>query len=152
MSRIEYFYLNVFIYIKLLCLYLSCALIHLSLQTVICFAMDTFKSLAQEIIPCDLCNNATQYFCNSCQNNLCVDCISKHISKFQSLSHRIVTFSERKIQLVLPACLEHHGERCESYCKKCDVPVCLMCISKSPHKRHNVENLIKYIDLRKRVI
>lgn len=43
-------------------------------------------------------------------------------------------------------------ERCESYCKKCDVPVCLICISKSPHKRHNVENLIKYIDLRKRVI
>ena len=103
------------------------------------------------VIPCDLCNTATQYFCNSCQNNFCLDCISKHISKFQSLSHRIVTFSERKIQLVLPACLEHHRKRCESYCKKCDVPVCWKCTSKGSHKWHVVENLTEKIELRKRV-
>ena len=42
-------------------------------------------------------------------------------------------------------------ERCESYCKKCDVPVCLRCISEGSHKRHDVENLTAKIDLRKTV-
>ncbi|XP_078330155.1 uncharacterized protein LOC144624374 [Crassostrea virginica] len=103
--------------------------------------MATSKSLAQDVITCDLCDKAAQQFCNSCQVNLCETCVKKHRNEFKTLVHEIVPFIERKIQLVFSECGEHSGQRCEVNCKKCNQPVCVKCIVSGRHKGHDVEEL-----------
>ena len=103
--------------------------------------MATSTSWAQDVITCDLCNKPTQQFCNSCQVSLCSDCVSKHTEAFKSMSHEIAPFLDRKTKLVLPACQEHSGQRCEVNCKECNTPVCIKCIGLGPHKGHDVEEL-----------
>nr|XP_022308977.1 E3 ubiquitin-protein ligase Midline-1-like [Crassostrea virginica]XP_022308978.1 E3 ubiquitin-protein ligase Midline-1-like [Crassostrea virginica] len=103
--------------------------------------MATSTSWAQDVITCDLCNKPTQQFCNSCQVSLCSDCVSKHTDAFKSMSHEIAPFLDRKTKLVLPACQEHSGQRCEVNCKECNTPVCLKCIVSGTHKGHDVEEL-----------
>ena len=103
--------------------------------------MDTSTSRAQDVITCDVCDKPTQQFCNSCQANLCDTCVKKHRDQFNSLSHDIVPFLDRKVQLVFPECQGHSGQRCEVNCKECDTPVCVKCIGLGPHKGHDVEEL-----------
>nr|XP_022303442.1 uncharacterized protein LOC111111010 [Crassostrea virginica] len=103
--------------------------------------MATSTSWAQDVITCDLCDKPTQQFCNSCQVSLCSDCVSKHTEAFKSMSHEIAPFLDRKTKLVLPACQEHSGQRCEVNCKECNTPVCFKCIVSGTHKGHDVEEL-----------
>ena len=103
--------------------------------------MATSTSCAQDVIACDLCDKPTQQFCNSCQANLSDNCVNKHRDQFNSLSHDIVSFLDRKVQLVFPECQEHSGQRCEVNCKECDTPVGVKCIGLGPHKGHDVEEL-----------
>ncbi|XP_048749119.2 E3 ubiquitin-protein ligase TRIM71-like [Ostrea edulis] len=113
--------------------------------------MATPSTWAQDIITCDLCDNTTQQFCNSCQVSLCVDCVSKHVEKFKSLAHDIVPFTKRKIKLVFNDCEIHSDERCEAHCKKCDVPVCLKCIL-GPHNGHKYDDMSEIFNKKKKDI
>ncbi|XP_062572156.1 E3 ubiquitin-protein ligase TRIM71-like [Saccostrea cucullata] len=108
-------------------------------------------SWAQEVITCDLCVKPTRQFCNTCQVNLCVDCISKHVDQLSSQSHDIVPFKNRKIQLVFPECEFHPNQRCEVYCQKCDVPVCLKCLLGS-HNGHNIKDMPENFNDKKKEI
>ena len=103
--------------------------------------MATSTSWAQDFITCNLCNKPTQQFCNSCHVNLCSDCLSKRTDAFQSMSHEIAPFLDRKTKLVLPECKEQSGQRCEVNCKECNTPACLKCIASGTHKGHDVEEL-----------
>lgn len=94
----------------------------------------------QDIIYCDDCEKPSKEFCNSCQVSLCKQCSTKHRDEFQSLSHDIVSFRDKKIQLVSPECHDHAGKRCEVYCKQCYTPVCALCLVES-HKGHDGEKL-----------
>ena len=106
--------------------------------------MATSTSWAQDVITCDLCDKAAQQFCNSCQVSLCESCVKKHRDELKSLTHDIVPFLDRKIQVVLPACQKHSGQRCEVNCKECNTPVCIKCIGFGPHKGHDIEELTEY--------
>ena len=105
--------------------------------------MATSDSWAQDVITCDLCDKPTQQFCNSCQVSLCDTCVKRHREDFSSLSHDIVPFLNRKIQLVCPECQHHPGQRCEANCLQCSEPVCFKCVISGPHKGHEVEELTK---------
>ena len=105
--------------------------------------MATSDGWAQDVITCDLCNKPTQQFCNSCQVSLCDTCVKKHREDFSSLSHDIVPFLDRKIQLECPECHHHPGQRCGANCLKCSEPVCFKSVISGPHKGHEVEELTK---------
>ncbi|XP_048740732.2 protein lin-41-like [Ostrea edulis] len=111
--------------------------------------MATPTSWAQHVITCDLCDNPTQQFCNNCQLSLCVDCVSKHVDAHKRLAHDIVSFTNRKIQLVYAECKLHPDQRCEAHCRQCDVPVCMKCVL-GPHKGHDAVEVSKVIDSRKK--
>ncbi|XP_061186764.1 uncharacterized protein LOC133194879 [Saccostrea echinata] len=87
--------------------------------------MATPISWAHEVIKCNLCDKATQQFCNNCQVSLCVNCINKHVDNFNSLTHEIVPFKNRKNQIVFPECDFQSEQRCEAHCQKCDVSECM---------------------------
>ena len=114
--------------------------------------MATSDGWAQDVITCDLCDNPTQQFCNSCQVSLCDTCVKSHRDQFKSLIHEIVPFLDRKIQLVCPECQHHPGQRCEANCLQCSEPVCLKCIISGPHKEHEFEELTKAYENKKQRI
>lgn len=90
-------------------------------------------------------------FCNSCQINLCVECIHKHIDKLQSLSHDIVHLKNRKIELMLPKCNFHPGKICEVHCQQCQIPICIRCCIDA-HKNHDAVELAEFDKIRKQEI
>lgn len=107
--------------------------------------MASSSSLAQDIINCSLCENPTTQYCNDCQVNICVNCVSAHIEMFQSATHYIVSFKNRKVHLVYPSCLIHLGHRCEAMCQQCQTQVCIKCCL-GPHKNHNIEAITKIVE------
>lgn len=113
--------------------------------------MATSKSWAQNAIICDHCYTSAQQFCNGCQVNLCIVCISKHVEKLPYMSHDIVPFRNRKIQIVFPLCKFHPGQRCEVQCNKCQTPICIMCCI-GYHKRHSAIELVEFFEMKKQEI
>lgn len=113
--------------------------------------MATSKSWAQNAIICDHCHMSAQQFCNGCQVNLCVVCISKHVEKLPYASHDIVPFRNRKTQIVFPLCKFHPSQRCEVHCKKCQTPICNMCCI-GYHKRHSAVELVEFFETKKQEI
>lgn len=106
------------------------------------------KLWAQDVIICDLCDKPTQQFCNSCQINLCVDCVHKHVDKLQPLSHEIVSSKNRKTHCVLPECKIHPGRRCEVQCQQCQIPICVRCCI-GTHKNHDAVDLVELFEMKK---
>lgn len=106
------------------------------------------KLWAQEVIICDLCDKPTQQFCNSCQINLCVECVHKHVDKLQPLSHEIVCSKNRNTQCVLPKCKIHPGRRCEVQCQQCQIPICVRCCI-GTHKNHDAVELVELFEIKK---
>lgn len=106
------------------------------------------KLWAQEVIICDLCDKRTQQFCNSCQINLCVECVHKHVDKLQPLSHEIVCSKNRNTKCVLPECNIHPGRRCEVQCQQCQIPICVRCCI-GTHKNHDAVELVELFEIKK---
>lgn len=104
------------------------------------------STLAQDAIGCVLCDMPSQQFCNNCQINLCVDCISNHVDSFKSVSHDIVLLKNRKTQLKYHECKFHYGQLCEANCQSCHTPVCMECLLADLHRDHNVVKLIKIVE------
>lgn len=113
--------------------------------------MATIKSWAQEVIICDLCEKAALRFCNNCQVNLCVDCVSKHVHEHDSMSHNIVPFKDRTMRVVFTECELHPGQRCEVHCQQCNTPVCVFCCI-GQHKGHDAIELVKVAENKKEEI
>lgn len=113
--------------------------------------MVTSTLWAQDVIICDLCDNPAIRFCNSCQTNLCLDCVGTHLNEFGSLSHDIVSFQHRRIQLVLPECKFHAGQICEVLCKQCHTPVCVKCFARN-HNGHDIVGFAKVVEKKKETI
>lgn len=106
------------------------------------------KLLAQEVIICDLCDKPTQQFCNSCQKNLCNECVNKHVDQLQSLAHEIVCSKNRNTQCVLPECKIHPGRRCEVQCQQCQIPICVKCCI-GTHKNHDAVEVVELFEIKK---
>lgn len=101
-------------------------------------------SKAQVVISCHRCDRSVNVFCNSCQINLCVACVGKHVDESKSLSHDIIHLKNRKLQMVTPYCKLHPSKRCEVYCKQCDTPACAKCLI-GPHKWHEAEDILCHL-------
>lgn len=95
--------------------------------------MSTFRFWTRKVIPCDLCENPTRLFCNECQQNLCLNCVSQHVDN--SLLHVIVPWKNRQLTSVFPRCSLHFGQRCKHQCLQCQTPVCCDCWF-GPHQGH----------------
>ncbi|XP_061185127.1 uncharacterized protein LOC133193173 [Saccostrea echinata] len=90
---------------------------------------------AQELIQCDLCKTEmVQIHCDTCHVKLCNTCIGEHMTANDSTKkHEIVRFIFRKSIPIFPQCSFHDKEKCEMYCKQCEVPVCITCIASEQH-------------------
>lgn len=109
-------------------------------------------TLTTEVIGCGICGMPSQQFCNNCQICVCVDCIKNHEDVFSSLSHDIVPFKERSLQLIFLECEFHPGQHCETNCETCNLAVCIKCTQSGAHQGHNVVELYKVVGAKKQEI
>nr|XP_022310209.1 uncharacterized protein LOC111115674 [Crassostrea virginica]XP_022310210.1 uncharacterized protein LOC111115674 [Crassostrea virginica] len=102
--------------------------------------------LLQDVIRCDLCETPVpSRHCDICHFHLCEECKGEHISD-ESKEHAIVSF---KMRGSTPECSKHSSKICAQYCKKCNTPICALCVSSGKHKRHKTEHISKMADDKK---
>nr|XP_022302209.1 uncharacterized protein LOC111110130 isoform X2 [Crassostrea virginica] len=68
--------------------------------------------------------------------------MSSPVTSVSSQANSSVTVA-RKIQMALPECREHPGQRCEAHCNNCNQSACIKCILSGLHKGHAAEELSK---------
>lgn len=88
-------------------------------------SISKFWTRDRKVFTRDLCETPTQLFCNECQNNLCLNCVSQHVDN--SLLHIIVPWKNRQLTSVFLRCSLHFGQRCKDICLQCQTLVCWDC-------------------------
>ncbi|XP_062608118.1 E3 ubiquitin-protein ligase TRIM71-like [Saccostrea cucullata] len=111
--------------------------------------MDPHTS-AQDVMRCDLCEDAVaQMHCDRCVVNLCTACVGQHMISDESKDHKVVKFKDRKSTPQYPECKSHADERCEMYCKQCDIPVCITCVALNQHLGHELSKILQVLEEKK---
>ncbi|XP_062621787.1 uncharacterized protein LOC134283342 [Saccostrea cucullata] len=104
------------------------------------------RTSAQDVMRCDLCETAVvQMHCDTCLVKLCTACVGKHMISDESKDHKVVKFQARKFTPLYPVCTSHEKERCEMYCKQCDIPVCLSCLASKQHLGHELSKILQVV-------
>lgn len=107
--------------------------------------MDNLQDLAR----CHHCETPDPLFhCDVCKMHLCTDCEGKHISD-ESKAHKLMLFRYRK---VIIQCHTHTSEKCEYYCKECNIPICTVCVSSKEHKNHCVVGVSNHLVSKKEAL
>ncbi|XP_061166680.1 E3 ubiquitin-protein ligase TRIM45-like [Saccostrea echinata] len=111
------------------------------------------RTSAQDVMRCDLCETAAvQMHCDTCLVNLCKGCVGEHISTEESKDHKVVKFQSRKSTPLYPECASHEKEKCEMYCRHCDIPVCQTCLASDQHLGHKLSKILHVLGEKKDLI
>nr|XP_034327002.1 uncharacterized protein LOC117689525 [Crassostrea gigas] len=102
------------------------------------------KNEAQHFVGCDLCQQPVSFFCRRCGVNLCDTCIAIHVRVKSTNVHEIVDFASKDDDDTCH-CDSHPQNDCSAYCKTCDAPICILCIS-IKHKSHEMSELSDKIE------
>lgn len=101
---------------------------------------------------CDLCEDkAAQFFCRTCDGNMCVDCKDDHKRKKMFLRHDVVKMT-RKMEIDgYGHCNVHPESKYELNCQVCLIPVCTKCIA-GKHNGHKMKDIsIAYLEAKRRI-
>ncbi|XP_022326078.1 uncharacterized protein LOC111126015 [Crassostrea virginica] len=96
-------------------------------------------SEGQEVVECGLCQNPVSFFCRRCGVNLCDSCVPVHLRVKSKFGHDVVDYASKDDDDVC-LCDSHPENKCSAYCKECDVPICILCVS-IKHKSHEISEL-----------
>lgn len=102
----------------------------------------------QDVIRCKLCEEPVPpLYCEICQINLCKVCAGEHLLD-ESKFHIVVPIKHRKSspKISYSECQIHTIKLCELHCEKCDIPICVQCVSSRKHKAHDVVDVMSYLD------
>ena len=109
----------------------------------------------QNLIVCgsagdDNVHDKVDYFCNDCQEHLCLMCFESHKRTKLTKNHtvdKIATCANNRNEdddddhsLHELKCLNHKGQKLEEYCKDCDAACCIKC-AQTTHSNHAFTNL-----------
>lgn len=109
------------------------------------------RSSAQEAVYCDLCETTlVQMHCDTCLINLCTACVGEHKIIDESRGHQVVRFQSKRSDQYPNKCLSHSEKRCNKFCKQCQIPVCLLCISSGCHFNHKIVDMQQIFEIRKK--
>uniref|UniRef100_A0A8W8I2G9 B box-type domain-containing protein n=1 Tax=Magallana gigas TaxID=29159 RepID=A0A8W8I2G9_MAGGI len=102
------------------------------------------RNEAQDFVGCDLCQQPVSFFCRRCGVNLCDPCVTIHLRVKSTNVHEIVDFASKDDDDTCH-CDSHPQNDCSAYCKTCDAPICILCVS-IKHKSHEMSELSDKIE------
>lgn len=110
------------------------------------------RTSAQDVIRCDLCETPVPpLYCDICHINLCKACTGEHILK-ESKLHIVVPIKHQQSSPILPNCPEHTVKLCELHCNRCDIPICVQCITSKRHAAHDVVDILNFIEKKNKAL
>ena len=98
----------------------------------------------QEVVECDLCQNPVSFFCRRCGVNLCDACIPVHLRVKSKTGHDVVDYVSKDNEDTC-FCDSHPKHECSAFCKTCNAPICMLCVS-IKHKSHEISELSDKIE------
>ena len=98
----------------------------------------------QEVIKCDSCQNPVSFFCRRCSVKLCDPCVPVHLRVSSQTGHHVVDFASKDFD-DSNFCISHPENKCSAYCKTCDQPICILCVS-IKHRSHEISELHEKIE------
>ncbi|XP_052697509.1 uncharacterized protein LOC128175722 [Crassostrea angulata] len=102
------------------------------------------RNEAQHVVECDLCQQPVSFFCRRCGVNLCDPCVTIHLRGKSTNVHEIVDYTSKDDDDTCH-CDSHPQNDCFAYCKTCDAPICILCVS-IKHKSHEMSELSDKIE------
>ncbi|XP_065943369.1 E3 ubiquitin-protein ligase TRIM45-like [Magallana gigas] len=99
---------------------------------------------AQHLVECDLCQQPVSFFCRRCGVSLCDPCVPIHLPVKSKNGHDIVDYISKDDDDTCH-CDSHPQNDCSAYCKTCDAPICILCVS-IKHKSHEMSELSDKIE------
>nr|XP_034325698.1 tripartite motif-containing protein 45-like isoform X2 [Crassostrea gigas] len=99
---------------------------------------------AQDLVECDLCQQPVSFFCRRCGVNLCDPCVPIHLRVKSKNGHDFVDYTSKDDDDTCH-CDSHPQNDCSAYCKTCDAPICILCVS-IKHKSHEMSELSDKIE------
>ena len=98
------------------------------------FSME-FNGSVVSVKLCSLCQRDTEYYCNSCQKDLCLLCKKRHVTDLDTKDHYVVFYREKfNCVSMLRKCAYHPDHIYEMFCETCNIPVCSHCKEHSNHE------------------
>ena len=98
----------------------------------------------QEVIECGLCHNPVAFFCRRCGLNLCDPCVTVHLRVRTRTGHDVVDYVNKDDDDTC-FCDLHPKQEYSAFCKTCDIPICIICIS-IRHRLHEMSELSDKIE------
>ncbi|XP_065944773.1 E3 ubiquitin-protein ligase TRIM71-like [Magallana gigas] len=99
---------------------------------------------AQHVVECNLCQQPVSFICRRCRVNLCDPCALIHLRVKSKNGHDIVDYTSKDDDDTCH-CDSHPQNDCSAYCKTCDAPICMLCVS-IKHKSHEMSELSDKIE------
>uniref|UniRef100_K1PZQ8 Tripartite motif-containing protein 45 n=1 Tax=Magallana gigas TaxID=29159 RepID=K1PZQ8_MAGGI len=99
---------------------------------------------AQHVVECDLCQQPVSFFCRRCGVNLCDPCVLIHLRVKSKKGHDIVDYTSKDDDDTCH-CDSHPQHDCSAYCKTCETPICILCVT-IKHKSHEISELSDKIE------
>ncbi|XP_065945333.1 protein wech-like [Magallana gigas] len=99
---------------------------------------------AQHVVECDLCQQPVSFFCRRCGVNLCDPCALIHLRVKSKNGHDVVHYASKDDDDTCH-CDSHPQNDCSAYCKTCETPICMLCVT-IKHKSHEISELSDKIE------
>jgi hypothetical protein len=120
-------------------------------------AMPDPQAKAKDATRCQLCpskarKSIAETVCNTCNVNLCKDCVGHHMTSKPTIRHDVVTFELMELEIILPQCKLHKEHKCDIHCKQCDTAICQKCLASGSHENHDALYFPKILSSKKQLI
>ncbi|XP_061186267.1 uncharacterized protein LOC133194301 [Saccostrea echinata] len=102
--------------------------------------MDTLGVSAQcKVRQCSQCQGDTEFYCNTCKHDLCLQCKERHVIDLDTIYHDVVIYREKhEYILKQETCVRHPDIIYEMFCHSCELPVCDKC---KEHRNHQIQDV-----------
>ncbi|XP_048755234.2 uncharacterized protein LOC125666148 [Ostrea edulis] len=99
--------------------------------------MDTLGLCTQlKVRQCSQCQGDTEFCCNTCKYDLCLQCKEKHVIDLDIKHHDVVIYREKFNYIPRQEiCVRHPDRFYEMFCQSCELSVCFRCLE---HRKHQI--------------
>ncbi|XP_052681678.1 uncharacterized protein LOC128162487 [Crassostrea angulata] len=93
---------------------------------------------------CSKCPGDTEYYCVSCQYDLCPQCKKSHVKDLQTIDHDVLSHRNRFNYIPKEEyCVRHPDMLLGMYCEPCELPVCFHCTQHKEHRTLDIRAIYK---------